>query len=124
MSSTARPISPTKFAEALKDLPASSIFAKASELTNSNNHLQASNNQLKEFADQGDKECADAIAENEEVIRNNEYRILMCRFEVETNRGMIWMLEGDEGKGAAGVKQGPPASQEHGQNGADGGVYL
>lgn len=52
-----------------------------------------------------------------------EHRILMCRFEVETNRGMIWMVEGEEGNGAA-KQNTPPAGRGDGANGSSGGVYL
>lgn len=94
MSSTSRPISPTRFADALKDLPISSIYSKAAELANSIAHLRSSNEQLREYAEQGDKECADAIAENEEVMRNMEHRVLLCQFEVEAKRGLIFNEEG------------------------------
>jgi hypothetical protein len=144
MHSTSRPISPTRFATALKDLPIGSIYAKAAELANSIKHLKSSNDQLREFAEQGDKECAEAILENEEVMRNMEDRILLCQFEVETNRGLIWDEEGkdqkepgelkapentrpnEEANGQRRVRGGDEIRQDgdtRGDNGA-GGVYL
>jgi len=89
MSATAPPISPTRFAAALKDLPLSSLHAKAAELRNSIIHLQHSNKELQPFADEGDSVCKEAIAENEEVTGRMEHRILLLRAEVE-GRGMPW----------------------------------
>ncbi|KAF2804895.1 uncharacterized protein BDZ99DRAFT_340784, partial [Mytilinidion resinicola] len=87
MSATAPPISPTRFAAALKDLPLSSLHGKAAELRNSITHLQHSNKELQPFATEGDEVCKDAIAENEEVVDRMEHRILLLRAEVE-GRGM------------------------------------
>lgn len=95
MSATATPIPPARFAAALRDLPLSSLHAKAAELRNSIAHLLSSNEELKPFAAAGDKDCAEAITENEEVIRRMEERISLLRIEVE-GRGMKWVEEGGE----------------------------
>jgi len=95
MSATATPIPPARFAAALRDLPLSSLHAKAAELRNSIAHLLSSNEELKPFAEAGDKDCAEAIMENEEVIRRMEERISLLRIEVE-GRGMKWAEEEGE----------------------------
>ncbi|MCJ1383252.1 hypothetical protein MMC17_006890 [Xylographa soralifera] len=89
MSSNAPPITPARFAAALPDLPLSSLHAKAAELRNSITHLEASNDQLRPFADEGDADCAEAIRENEEVIRRMRDRIALLKAEVE-GRGFLW----------------------------------
>ncbi|GBF66955.1 hypothetical protein TMEN_9678 [Trichophyton mentagrophytes] len=86
MSAESRPIDPGAFAAALKDLPLSSVYAKIAELENSTAHLERSNGELKTFIDQsdgGDKECEDAITENEEVIRRMRERIGLVKLELE-----------------------------------------
>jgi hypothetical protein len=96
MSNEATPISPARFALALKDLPLSTLHLKAAELRNSIAHLDYSNEQLKPFADgtEGyngpDSDCADAIKENEAVIARMLERILLLRAEVE-GRGSSWL---------------------------------
>jgi hypothetical protein len=102
MSAEATPITPARFRLAIHDLPISNLHAKAAELRNSLAHLASSNAQLKEFADAGDRDCADAIHENEIVIQRFQDRIQMLREEVE-GRGMRWVedTEGEwEGKPA------------------------
>ncbi|KAI0815471.1 hypothetical protein GGR55DRAFT_628968 [Xylaria sp. FL0064] len=103
MSSETQPISPARFAEALKDLPASSLALKVLELRNSIAHLDYSNAELKPFADgttptldqrggstgEPDQDCRDAIAENEAVIARMQERIALIRAEVE-GRGLNW----------------------------------
>ncbi|KAI0866515.1 hypothetical protein F4860DRAFT_143085 [Xylaria cubensis] len=105
MSSETQPISPARFAEALKDLPASSLALKVLELRNSIAHLDYSNAELKPFAEgitptldhhgnpseagQPDQDCKDAIAENEAVIARMQERIELIRAEVE-GRGLSW----------------------------------
>lgn len=59
MSADALPISPAAFAEALKDLPMSTLHLKAAELRNSIAHLDYSNEQLKPFAEGKAPECVD-----------------------------------------------------------------
>lgn len=51
MSSEALPISPTRFAAALTDLPLSALHLKVLELRNSITHLDYSNEQLRPFAE-------------------------------------------------------------------------
>ncbi|MCJ1292828.1 hypothetical protein MMC34_004381 [Xylographa carneopallida] len=89
MSSNAPPITPARFAAALPDLPLSSLHAKAAEIRNSISHLEASNDQLRCFADEGDADCADAIRENEEVVERMKDRIGLLKAEVE-GRGFLW----------------------------------
>lgn len=83
MSSSAFPISPQRFAEAILELPLPTLHLKAAEICNSVSHLESSNLQLQPFADAGDKDCADAIKENEDTMLRMEERILMLRREVE-----------------------------------------
>ena len=104
MSAESQPISPARFAEALHDLPASSLALKVLELRNSIAHLDYSNAELKPYADgtasavgqeqgqaQGtpDQDCVDAIRENEAVIERMQQRIEIIRAEVE-GRGLSW----------------------------------
>jgi hypothetical protein len=93
MSHDARPISPTRFREAIQDLPIGNLHAKAAELLNSVEHLKRSNADLAAFPD--DVDCKQAVAENLEVISRMEERVLMLRQEV-VGRGMRW-VEGEEG---------------------------
>lgn len=91
MSNDSLPISPERFAEALKDLPISTLHLKAAELRNSIAHLDYSNEQLKPFAEgvEPDQDCVDAITENEVVIKRMLERIELLRKEVE-DRGASW----------------------------------
>jgi len=97
MSNATAPISPARFAAALKDLPLSTLHLKAAELRNSIAHLDYSNEQLKPFAggtepsSNGvpDQDCVDAIRENEVVIERMKERIELLRAEVE-GRGSSW----------------------------------
>ncbi|KAL8902739.1 MAG: hypothetical protein Q9207_004414 [Kuettlingeria erythrocarpa] len=89
MSADAAPIPLERFAEAIVELPLANLHAKAAELRNSIAHLVTSNEQLQEYADDGDRDCADAIRENEDVIARMEARITLLRNEVE-NRGFRW----------------------------------
>jgi hypothetical protein len=115
MSATAPPISPTRFAAALKDLGISSLHGKAAELRNSIIHLEASNKELKPFADEGDEVCKEAIAENDEVMSRMEHRILLLRAEVE-RRGMPWH---DEEMGTR-----PKAAEVGGESASNGAVNI
>ena len=98
MSNEATPIPPARFAEALKDLPLSSLHLKAAEIRNSIAHLDYSNEQLKPFADgtehssngRPDQDCIDAIKENELVIARMQERIALLKAEVE-GRGSSWL---------------------------------
>jgi hypothetical protein len=116
MSSETQPISSARFAEALKELPASSLALKVLELRNSIAHLDYSNQELKPFAEgtiptleqQGntnqtgepDKDCQEAITENEAVIARMQERIELIRTEVE-NRGLSWREFQGNADGAA-----------------------
>ncbi|KAL8698274.1 MAG: hypothetical protein Q9201_006661 [Fulgogasparrea decipioides] len=92
MSANAVPISLDRFAEAIAELPTDNLHAKAAELRNSIAHLVSSNDQLRQYADDGDPDCVEAIKENEEVIGRMEARISLLRNEIES-RGLPW---GDE----------------------------
>ena len=89
MSSSAAPIPPHRFAEAITALPLSNLHIKAAELRNSIAHLELSNHQLQSFAEGGDQDCMDAIRENQEVISRMVGRIDMLKAEVE-GRGFRW----------------------------------
>lgn len=89
MSSTATPIPPQRFVEAIKELPLQTCHFKAAEIRNSITHLVSSNHQLQLFADEGDSDCAEAIQENLVVIQRMEERISLLKGEVE-GRGSKW----------------------------------
>ncbi|KAG5981005.1 hypothetical protein E4U43_006667 [Claviceps pusilla] len=103
MSADTRPISPSRFAAALKDLSLSMLHLKVLEIRNSIAHLQYSNDQLRPFADgtatalgaeqgqpaQPDQDCVDAMRENEVVMERMAERIALVRTEVE-GRGVSW----------------------------------
>lgn len=89
MSSSSQPIPPHRFAAAIKELPLSNLHSKAAEIRNSISHLEASNQQLKSYADDGDRDCAEAIQENVLVIQRMEERIRLLKSEVE-GRGFRW----------------------------------
>lgn len=109
MSAESQPITPAQFALAIQDLPVENLYAKAHELNNSIVHLSHSNTLLKEYSDSitqdtsldaqtrasGDKDCLEAIAENEIVIERQRERIRLLKDEVE-RRGQVWH-EGDLG---------------------------
>ncbi|KAF2200046.1 hypothetical protein GQ43DRAFT_397357 [Delitschia confertaspora ATCC 74209] len=88
MSSTSLPISSARFAAALTSLPTSSLHAKIAELQNSISHLQTSNLELKEYAQQGDKDCYEAMMENLDVVRRMEERIELVKREIVEVRGL------------------------------------
>lgn len=98
MSSSAdtTPISPARFASALKSLSIEMLHLKVLEIRNSIAHLQYSNDQLKPFAEpaegsgqEPDADCAEAIRENEVVVDRMAERIALVRLEVE-ERGVSW----------------------------------
>ncbi len=89
MSSSASPITPQRFAKAILDLPLPTLHIKAAEIRNSISHLESSNFQLQKFADEGDRDCENAIKENDDTMLRMEERILMLRREVE-RRGFRW----------------------------------
>jgi len=101
MSHGTAPISPSRFAAALRDLPVSTLHLKVVELRNSIAHLDYSNEQLKPYADgtagaEGrlpgvpDQDCLEAIEENQVVIARMQERIVLVRAEVES-RGVNWL---------------------------------
>ncbi|KAI1352267.1 hypothetical protein F5Y01DRAFT_97494 [Xylaria sp. FL0043] len=128
MSSETQPISPARFAEALKDLPASSLALKVLELRNSIAHLDYSNAELKPFADgtmptldqhggsagEPDQDCRDAIAENEAVIARMQERIALIRAEVE-GRGLNWQeFQGTASTASTADNEDTPQNTENG----------
>lgn len=115
MSSTATPIPPQRFAEAIKELPLANLHLKAAEIRNSIAHLVSSNQQLQQFADEGDPECVEAFQENLVVIQRMEERISLLKGEVE-KRGFKWgevqpRPENVESNGDARVEEGGGPSQ-------------
>ena len=115
MSSGATPITPERFAEAIKELPLANLHSKAAEIRNSIAHLVSSNQQLQPFADEGDSVCADAVQGNVVVIQRMEERILLLKGEVE-GRGSKWAEEEPrpeniESNGHASVEEVRAASQ-------------
>ncbi|OAA82390.1 hypothetical protein LEL_01935 [Akanthomyces lecanii RCEF 1005] len=108
-SADTTPISPARFAAALKDLSVTMLHLKVLEIRNSIAHLQYSNDQLRPFADgtataassgaaaataaaspgEPDQDCVDAIRENEQVVERMAERIALVRMEVE-ERGVSW----------------------------------
>lgn len=93
MSAEARPITAEAFAEALTALPLGSVYSKALELHNSMAHLERSNVELRLFIQEtpdGDKDCEEAIAENEGVMKRMSERIELVKAEVE-GRGQKWI---------------------------------
>jgi hypothetical protein len=113
MSSESRPITSSQFALAIRDLPLENLYAKAKEIENSIAHLQRSNKQLQEYSDSikqdqslsgevreevGDKECLEAIRENEVVIERQRERVGLLKSEAES-RGGGWHNGEDGGDG-------------------------
>lgn len=94
-SETINPISPSRFAEALESLPIDALHSKAAELTNSISHLKSSNDQMLPFAEEGDRDCREAMFENLAVINRMRERVDLIKKEVES-RGMPWTAEGEE----------------------------
>jgi hypothetical protein len=113
---SSEPITPARFAAAIQDLPLSSLALKVAELRNSIAHLDYSNEQLKPFAhpttpnEEADRDCVEAIQENEVVIQRMEERIMLVKSEVE-RRGASWNEVGfmgtiGRGEGAEGKVDG------------------
>lgn len=102
-SADTTPISPTRFAAALKDLSLPTLHLKVLEIRNSVLHLRYSNAQLQPYAEgaattldaadaaagRPDPDCVEAIRENEAVIERMEARVDLIRAEVEA-RGCSW----------------------------------
>ena len=103
MSGEARPISPSSFAHAIEDLPVENLYSKAFEINNSIAHLEKSNQSLQEYSDSikndtslsaevradGDKDCLEAIEDNQVVIARQRERVSLLKAEVE-RRGQRW----------------------------------
>jgi hypothetical protein len=100
MSSEAQPIPVEVFAEAIKSLPLSSLYAKVSELRNSIAHLSRSNEELRTYIRESEdgpdspdnKELENYVLENEAVMQAMAQRIGLLKAEVE-DRGQQWMEE-------------------------------
>lgn len=93
MSAESLPITAAAFSAALKDLTIPSLYAKVSELHNSIAHLEQSNIELRQFLEgepDGDKDCEEAIVENDEVVKRMLERIDLVKAEVEA-RGQQWI---------------------------------
>ncbi|KFA80399.1 hypothetical protein S40288_08813 [Stachybotrys chartarum IBT 40288] len=142
MSADTQPISPARFAAALKDLSISMLHLKVLEIRNSIAHLQYSNDQLRPFAQgsatavsspsaesaEPDQDCVDAIRENEQVIDRMTERLAIIRIEVEDERGVSWTefmsteeLEAQQEKNrtaAADAAETPAVNGESGQHSA------
>ncbi|GIJ84104.1 hypothetical protein Asppvi_002940 [Aspergillus pseudoviridinutans] len=98
MPEESRPITLEAFAEAIKELPLSAVYAKVSEIRNSIAHLRRSNSELRAFIDEScesesdKRELEGYIAENEGVIANMNERIGLLKTEIE-HRGELWIEE-------------------------------
>lgn len=141
MSADTTPITPARFAAALKDLSLPMMHLKVLEIRNSIAHLQYSNDQLRPFAegsatavdagaaggggDAPDQDCVDAIRENEQVIERMAERIALVRLEVE-ERGHSWNEFQSKEEVEAGVEAGAreqaqaEARAQEGENGVNG----
>ncbi|KAI1816951.1 hypothetical protein GGS20DRAFT_134479 [Poronia punctata] len=122
MSSESQPISPARFAEAIRELPSSSLALKLAELRTAIAQLDYSNEELAPYAEgrkqalgndttteesQPDQDCVDAINENRAVIERMRRRIELIRAEIEDTRGMSWhaFMDAASGDWAEEVKQ-------------------
>lgn len=98
MSGETAPISLAAFAEALKELDLSVIYAKVSELRNSMAHLRRSNSEMQTFVNEScdteedKRELENYITENDGVLASMSDRILLLRAEIE-GRGQRWHEE-------------------------------
>lgn len=129
------PISPARFAAALKDLSISSLHLKVLEIRNALLHLAHSNAQLQPFADgtetsldaspgQPDPDCVEAIRENEIVIARMHERIELVKAEVLA-RGVSWREFEEEdgaGEGVVVVEDNEPGVVVDGAGGREEGV--
>lgn len=129
MSHESHPITLTRFASALSELPIDAIYGKYAELRNNIAHMESSNKQLEDFArENDDRECYEALMENKMVIKRFEERIEALKREVTEVRGLVWRVEGEEkingsaSVAANGETNGSQAREERNGNGAgDGG---
>ncbi|OHE93662.1 hypothetical protein CORC01_11065 [Colletotrichum orchidophilum] len=140
MSADTRPISPTQFASALRDLSLPTLHLKALEIRNSILHLEYSNAQLAPYAagdattldsatdasaGRPDPTCVEAIRENDVVITRMRERVQIIRDEVE-GRGHSWNefkskeeVEEEEGRSGAALR-GITSESITGANGVNG----
>lgn len=131
MSADTTPISPARFASAIKDLSVGMLHLKVLEIRNSIAHLQYSNDQLKPFAEgtsvalgeststsaaEPDQDCIDAIKENEVVIDRMAERLAIVRAEVE-DRGISWTEFQSQDEVAANTDAGVEGIEEAAING-------
>ncbi|KAL5114686.1 hypothetical protein ACEQ8H_007420 [Pleosporales sp. CAS-2024a] len=99
MSHEAHPITLTRFASALNELPIDAIYSKYSELRNNISHMESSNVQLEEFArENDDRDCYEALLENRQVMKRFEERIEALKREVTEVRGLPWRVKEEEEK--------------------------
>jgi len=119
MSANTQPISLTRFATALADLPIDAIYAKHAELRNNIAHMESSNTQLEEFArENDDRDCYEALLENRQVIARFEERIEALRKEVTELRGLPWRPKQEEREHVTkAVMNGTTAPQQEQRNG-------
>lgn len=123
MSAESLPITLAAFAEAIKELPLSSVYAKASELSNSIAHLRRSNQELRAFMHEScdteaeQRELEMYITENEEVIRSMHERNLLLKSEIE-GRGQQWIEMWDTAPDARADENQQPSASEPATNGA------
>ncbi|KAE8366704.1 hypothetical protein BDV27DRAFT_125016 [Aspergillus caelatus] len=123
MSAESLPITLAAFVEAIKELPLSSVYAKASELSNSISHLRRSNQELKAFMNEScdteaeKRELENYITENEEVIRSMHERNLLLKSEIE-GRGQRWIEMGNIAPDARTDENHQPSVSEPITNGA------
>lgn len=96
MADATSPITPARFAAAIRELPVDSLSIKVKELELSILRLEYSNEEMRPFADgtaEGltgpDDVCIEAIQENGVVIQRQRERIALVRTEVEA-RGLNW----------------------------------
>lgn len=96
MSRETIPITASIFADAIKELPLSTVYAKVSELRNSISHLHRSNDELRSFitssceSEDDRRELESYVSENEGVVASMQERIGLLKAEVE-NRGQLWI---------------------------------
>lgn len=123
MSSQSVPISSAIFADAIKELSLSIVYAKASEIQNSIAHLRRSNEELRLFiaedqvSEDDKREIEGYIVENEGVIASMMERVNIIKAEVNA-RDEVWMGEEDKDNGQlsnnTGVTHGQDATEASG----------
>jgi serine protease inhibitor len=128
MSAEAAPITLTRFASALSELPIDAIYGKYSELRNNITHMESSNTQLEDFArENDDRDCYEALLENRQVIKRFQERIEALKKEVVEVRGLPWRPQDEEavvkvhenGAPAVAATNGTAAAQQESRNGTN-----